>query len=208
MTYETLIGKTNNRPSLVVAMPIRERGGTPSSSTGPAPEGKIVGVGMFAVELSSFSDLVSSISLGRGGSTLIVNDRNILVAHSDPNAGLLTDLSAYPPVQALRAGQSGSFSFTDSKGQRFQAHISLLPNGWGVVAQQTEAGLFGSINQFQQLALVILLVGAIVVSLLTWTTIRQAIHPIQRSDPGGGSDQLGRPDAPGSRAKRSAGQPG
>jgi GAF domain-containing protein/HAMP domain-containing protein len=179
VTYEMLIGKTNKRPALVVAMPIRERSGTPSSSTGPAPEGKIVGVGMFAVALSNFSDLVSGINLGRGGSSLIVDENNTLIAHSDPNAALLTDFSDYPPVQALRAGKSGAFSFTDSKGQRFQANISTLPNGWGVIAQQTESGLFGPINQFQQLAIVVLLVGALVVSLLTWTTIRRAIHPIQ-----------------------------
>jgi GAF domain-containing protein/HAMP domain-containing protein len=178
VTYETLIGKTNNRPALVVAMPIRERSGTPSSSA-IAPEGKIIGVGMFAVELSNFSDLVSGISLGRGGSSLIVDEHNSLVAHSDPNAALLTDLSDYPPVQALRAGKSGAFSFTDSKGQRFQANISTLPNGWGVIAQQTEAALFGPINQFQQLAFIILLAGALVVSLLTWTTIRRAMHPIR-----------------------------
>ncbi len=178
VTFETLIGKTSNRPALVVSMPIRERSGTPSSSA-PAPEGNIVGVGMFAVELSDFSDLVSGINLGPGGSTLVVDEQNTLVANSEPNPALLTDLSDYPPVRALRAGKSGSFSFTDSKGQRYQANISTLPNGWGVIAQQTEAALFGPINQFQQLALVILLAGAIVVSLLTWTTIRQAIHPIQ-----------------------------
>lgn len=179
VTYETLIGRTNNKPALVIAMPIYERSGTPSSPGSAAPEGNIVGVGMFAAELSQISDLVTGVAQGRGGSTLIVDQRNILVASSNPNAALLSVLSDYPPVKALREGKSGSFSFIDSHGQQFQAYIRALPNGWGVVAQQTEADLFAPINQFQQLAFAILLVGAIVVSLLTWTTIRQAVHPIQ-----------------------------
>ncbi len=178
VTYETLIGKTNNKPALVVSMPIRESSEAPSSSAGTAPEGKIVGVGMFATELSQISDLVTGVELGRGGSALIVDQRNILVAHSDPNAMLLSNFSGYAPVKALREGKSGLFSFTNSQGQRFQAYLRTLPNGWGVIAQQTEAGLFEPINQFQLLALVILLAGAVVMSLLTWTTVRQAIHPI------------------------------
>jgi GAF domain-containing protein/HAMP domain-containing protein len=179
VTFETLIGKTSNKPALVVSMPIRERSGAPSSSGSAAPEGKIVGVGMFATELTQISNLVTGASLGRGGSALIVDQQNLLVAGSDPNAVLMSNMSDYPPVKALREGKSGSFSFTDSQGQRYQAYIRSLPNGWGVITQQTEAGLFAPINQFQQLALVILLVGAIVVSILTWTTIRRAIHPIQ-----------------------------
>jgi GAF domain-containing protein/HAMP domain-containing protein len=179
VTYETLIGKTNNKPALVVSMPIRERSGAPSNSTGPAPEGKIVGVGMFATELSQISDLVTGVNLGRGGSTFVVDQQDILVAHTDPNAAPLSNFSDYPPVKALQEGKSGSFSFTDSHGQRFQAYLRILPNGWGVITQQTEAGLFAPINQFQQLALVILLVGVVVMSLLTWSTIRQAVHPIR-----------------------------
>ena len=179
VTYETLIGKTSNKPALVVSMPIHERSATPSSSGGVPLEGKIVGVGMFASELSQISDLVAGVNLGRGGSALIVDKQNLLVADSDPNAELMSDMSDYAPVKALKEGKTGSFRFIDSQGQRYQAYLHMLPNGWGVIAQQTEAGLFESINQFQLLALAVLLVGAIVVSLLTWTTIRQTILPIQ-----------------------------
>jgi GAF domain-containing protein/HAMP domain-containing protein len=160
-------------------MPIRELSGTPSSSGGTAPEGKIVGVGMFATELTQISNLVAGASLGRGGSALIVDKQNLLIADTDPNAELMSDLSDYPPVKALREGKAGALSFTDSAGQRYRAYLRTLPNGWGVIAQQTEAGLFEAINQFQLLALSILLIGAIVMALLTWSTIRQAIHPIQ-----------------------------
>ncbi len=100
-------------------MPIHERSGTPSSSGGTAPEGKIIGVGMFATELTQISDLVTAVSLGRGSSALIVDQENLLVADSDPNAELMSDMSDYPPVKALREGISGSFSFTDSRGQRY-----------------------------------------------------------------------------------------
>ncbi len=179
VTYETLIGKTSNKPALVVSMPIHERSDAPSSSGSTAPEGKIIGVGMFATELTQISNLVTGVDLARGSSALIVDQQNRLVADSDPNAELMSDMSDYPPVNALREGKSGSFSFTDSRGQRFQAYITKLPNRWGVITQQTETGLFGSINQFQRLALTVLLVGVSIMALLTWTTIRQAVHPIQ-----------------------------
>ena len=163
---------------------------------------------MFATELTQISDLVTSASLGPGGSAMIVDQKNMLVADSEPNTQLMSDMSDYPPVKALREGKSGSFSFTDSKGQRFQAYLRTLPNGWGVIAQQTEAGLFGPINQFQQLAFAILLVGRYRRFVIDLDDHSPGNPPDPGPDPGCRGDQLRRPDPPGSRADRSAGQPG
>ena len=184
VTYETLIGRTSNNPALVVSIPIRELSGAPGSTSGVAPEGNIVGVGMFATELTQINSLVTGVSLGAGSSIMIVDQKNLLIASSDPNIRLMTDMSDYPAVKALRQGVTGAFNFADtrsstSRRQRFQAYISALPNGWGVITQQTEAGLFGPINQFQRLTFAIVLLGSILMALLTISTIRRAVHPIQ-----------------------------
>jgi len=124
VTYETLIGRTSNQPALVVSMPIHELSGTPSSAGAAATEGRIVGVGMFATELSQISDLVAGVNLGRGGSALIVDNQNLLVADSDPNAELMADMSDFPPVKALREGKSGSSDSPIARGSPTR-HISI-----------------------------------------------------------------------------------
>jgi len=166
ITYETLIGMTSNRPALVISMPIKKA------------DGRVVGVGMFATELDEIYKLVKDIQLGEGGSIFIIDHRNIMITHTDVRAPLLANMSGNPAVKALRKGITGAFSYADNKGERVQAYVSLLPNDWGVIAQQTEAGLFRPIREFQQLAFTILVICAALMALLAWYSIRQALRPV------------------------------
>ncbi len=167
VTYEALLGKTNGTPSLIVSMPIYRE------------DKRVVGVGMFASELSDVSKVVQNIQLGVGGSAFVVDQRNVMVSHSDPKAALLANMGGNPAVKAIREGKQGAFAYSDTKGERIEAYIDLLPNGWGVVTQQTEAGMFMPIRQIQKLAYIVLVIGAALMSLLAWTTIRQALRPIE-----------------------------
>ena len=167
ISYETLLVPGQKRPELVVSMPIQK------------PDGKVVGVGMFTASLDQIFNWVEAVQLGRGGSSFVIDQRNIMVAHSDPAAPILANMSGHPAVKALRSGVTGAFAFTDKEGERSQSYLSVLPNGWGVITLQTDAGLLAPVRQFEKLALIGLLISTTLITLLSWSTIRRALRPVQ-----------------------------
>jgi len=166
ITYEIQIGEELNQPTLVVSMPIMNA------------TRQIVGVGMFAAHLDQAFDFVKGIRLDEGGSAFIVDQHNVLMAHSNPNSPVLSNYIGHPAVKALRQGQSGEITYLDSQGVRTHAVISRLGNDWGVVVQQTEAGLFQPIYDFQKRAFTALLIGGLLMFVLIWQVISISLRPV------------------------------
>ena len=171
LMFQTLIGRTNNKPALVVSMPITR-------------SGKVVGVGMFATELTKLSESIKAVQIGKTGYAYIVDADNKVVAHTHPESlttkdNQLVDASSFPPVRALRQGtQGGYLAFTDEQGVRWRADIAEMEYGWGIVVQQQEGELFGALRLFQAVSWAALVVGAVLLSVMAWLTIRQAFQPI------------------------------
>lgn len=167
VNYQTLVGGYG-QPALVISMPIRQ------------PGGQILGVGMAASDLRQVSRILGQAVLNSNATAYLVNSENRVLALSGQPVGILMeDLSAYPPVQALRSGVSGEYAFQDITDTRWRASLNLLTNGWGVIVQQTEESLFVPVRSFQRIALVVLVVGAALLFWLTWLTIRQVMQPVR-----------------------------
>jgi GAF domain-containing protein/HAMP domain-containing protein len=167
ITYQTLVGRTSGEPALVVSMPIRRELGT------------IVGVGMFASDLDAISQEVRASAVGETGFAYVVDNLNQVVAHPVAEyAAELRDLDYYPPVFALRGGLRGSYAFTDEEGIAWQAYVSELENGWGVVVQQQESELFGTLWALQRVSWFGVGVGALILAGLMVLAIRQVVQPI------------------------------
>ncbi|MBI5950730.1 MAG: GAF domain-containing protein [Chloroflexi bacterium] len=167
VTYEALISRTTGQPALNIAAPIYDN------------SGKIVGVASITSELTDISKEVLSAEEGRG-ITYVVDANNRVVSHPDPSytEGELRDLSAYPPVVALREGKTGKFTFTDENGVVWVAYVNRLNNNWGIVAQQTEAELLAPVRQFETVSIILILIGSGVMFALAWFAIRRNLQPI------------------------------
>jgi len=170
ITYEVLISRTTGKPALSLAAPIRNAAG------------QIIGVASVASELNEIStEVLSNSNQERGSYTYIVDANNRIVAHPDPtmtSGDHLADLSTYPPIAALRQGQTGLISFTDENGEHWRAYITSLENGWGIVAQQPVAELLAPVHGFQRIAIGLIAIVATIILLLTWFTIQNALQPI------------------------------
>ena len=167
LTFQTLVGRTSGEPALVASVPIIDA------------SGEIVGVGMFASNLTDITQKVRTSQVGDTGFAYVVDTQNRVVAHPDPDfSHELRDLSAYPPILALREGAEGSFSFVDANGLRWLAHVDVLDSGWGVVVQQQETEMLADLRSLRQFAWLVLAAGVSVLSVLTWLTIHQAFRPI------------------------------
>jgi len=167
LTFQTLVGRTSGEPAMVASMPIKNA------------SGEIVGTGMFASNLTDITQKVRTSQVGDTGFAYVVDTQNRVVAHPDPDfSNELRDLSAYPPILALREGAEGSFSFVDENGLRWLAHVDVLDSGWGVVVQQQETEMLADLRSLRQFAWLVLAAGVSVLSVLTWLTIHQAFRPI------------------------------
>jgi GAF domain-containing protein/HAMP domain-containing protein len=167
LTYQTLIGRTSGEPALVASMPITDE------------SGDIVGVGMLASDLTDLSGQVQVSKVGESGFTYVVDSMNQVVAHPDPAySAELRDLTSYPPVAALRAGRQGIVDFTDQNGQAWRAFTVELDNGWGVFVQQPMSELLQQFRALGTATIAVAIVGTLMLLLLSWLTIRQAIRPI------------------------------
>ncbi|MCE5262323.1 MAG: PAS domain S-box protein [Deltaproteobacteria bacterium] len=167
VTFESVISKTIDKPGLVVSMPIRN------------DTGRIVGVGMFAMDLDNLSKQVRVTRLGKTGFAYLVDNRNRVIAHPDPTfSSKLRDLSTDPAVAALRRGKRGAITFKEEDGQIWLAHVDALTNGWGIVVQQKEAEVLSAGRFFQRMALMIIAGAVLILIVSAWWAVRQALHPI------------------------------
>lgn len=168
VTFQTLIGRTSGKPALVVSAPIRDTSGA------------IIGVGMFAADLTELSEQVRVRKVGESGYIYVVDSQNKVLAHPDPayTTDELYDMSTYPPVAALRQGQEGLTTFTDENGVRWRAYTSVLENGWGVITQQPEVEILAPVRQFQKISIALIVAGATVMLVLSWNIIRRTLLPI------------------------------
>ncbi len=168
ITYQTLIDRTSGEPALVASMPIRD------------PTGTIVGVGMFASDLDDVTQEVQATTIGQTGYAYVVDDLDQVLAHPIAKYTVhLQDLGDYPPVSSLRNGVQGVVTFTDDEGVAWQAYVSELENGWGVIVQQQTQELLAPLSRLRQLSWLMVTVGSALLALLMFLTIRQALSPIE-----------------------------
>ncbi len=180
LTFQSLIGRTTGRPALVVSTPIRQA------------SGGIVGVGMFASELTDVGRQVQLSTVGEAGFSYVVNADNLVVAYPQtmPEAlgeisstvpiTPLGDLSDYPPVQALRAGNLGRLEFTDEAGHDWLAYVDEMEYGWGVVVQQPVSDFLSGLRGLQRIAIAFIAGGALILGVVTALTVRQVLKPVGR----------------------------
>ncbi|HSA99653.1 MAG TPA: GAF domain-containing protein [Anaerolineales bacterium] len=168
VSYQTLIGRTTGQPALVVSMPIKD------------VAGRIVGVAMFAADLTDLARETQVARLGEGGFTFLVDANNQTLSHPDPAVTAeLRDMSDYPPVAALRQGQQDLIITTDENGQNWRGYGTILDNGWAVIAQRPESEILAPAQQFQTVTMVMVLIGGMFLLVLTWVTIRRTLRPIE-----------------------------
>lgn len=169
INYETVIGRTSNKPALCMSTPTRS-------------QEKIIGVSSICTDLSILAKQIDLLNFGETGYAFLVDRNANLLAH--PNEELLsgenlTNFSQYPPVKNILEGQIGSFSFQDDRNNKWVSYSTRLDNGWSVVILQQEAEFLSSKIQFQNLAISISSIVILGVISLTWFLANRLIKPIR-----------------------------
>ncbi|HHP7229390.1 MAG TPA: methyl-accepting chemotaxis protein [Xenococcaceae cyanobacterium] len=170
INYQTLIDPTSQKPSLCFATPIKQ-------------ETTIAGVASICTLLDRLAEPVGAIRIGETGYGFVIDNLGQVLAHPNPNLAseeTLTNLSNYPPVQNLLAGNEGYYAYTDEQGIEWVAHGNLLANGWGVLILQHRAEAFAQKYHIQNITTIIAALALVAVGALTWLVADTLIKPIRQ----------------------------
>jgi methyl-accepting chemotaxis protein len=169
ITYQTLISRTSKQPSLCLSTPVQE-------------QKSIKGVAMLCSDLQVLTEQVGAIELGETGYVFLVDNLGKVLAHPDETLASgeeeLTDLSTYPPVANLMAGNNGYFDFVDETGVEWISYGMRLENGWGVITLQQKAEVFAQELEFRQLAIIVTAITVIVVGILACLFADRLVQPL------------------------------
>ncbi|OGO26885.1 MAG: hypothetical protein A2W33_04605 [Chloroflexi bacterium RBG_16_52_11] len=153
--------------------------------------GDALGLVMFAASLQVVDKLVQNTQSGQSGIAYVLNDKDQIVARSDPSyASLLKAEDNSLAIAAAKQGidlnkpqNFGEFqgvlhNYKDKGGVSWRAYLSVLPNGWSIVVQIPEGVLMANLILFQRISWIAIGLASTLLFVLSWLTIRQGLHPI------------------------------
>jgi len=157
----------NKTPALVLSLPVHDQ------------QGMLSRIGVFSLSLTKLSELLNPVLHTEAGEAYIVDSANRIILRTGSNtASIGTDLSGYPPVLQLRNGDLGAIQFNDSNGEIQRAYLSKTSKDWGIIYQQPEAIFLEPVRLLQLATWLLVTLCILIVSLLVWFTLRQALRPI------------------------------
>ncbi len=116
--------------------------------------------------------------IGETGFAYMVNQDGIGIVHPD-RTKWLTDLSAYPPVAALKKQKEGVIQFTDSEGQEIlAAYATVETSSWGVVVRQPAEECFAPAAKMLKFMSVFLGCALLASIFLSLTLSDRVVQPI------------------------------
>ena len=168
VAWQNLIGRTSNKPALVLAVPIK---------SGDI----IVGVMAAAMTRDAISELVTTYSQGRTGSSFLVDQTGKAVAHKN-NAFVLQqrDMSSHPLVKAARQGDVERVEFVDANGQSTIGFAEKTDLDWILAIQQEKSEAFEPLRKAQTFAYTLLGITVVVILIIAYFASRAIVTPIRK----------------------------
>lgn len=160
-------------PVIVLAVPVTNA------------RGELVGLlaGMFRVSAGSVSSFYGSIvklRFGAGQAAYLVDRKGTVIYHTD-SVWIGENLAAQAAVQEVNQGKGDALRTRDPGGREIVASFAPVPGtAWGLVIQESWAGLLGSIQGYGQFLIVLLALGVIVPALVVAVGVKRITDPISQ----------------------------
>ncbi|MDG4553879.1 MAG: cache domain-containing protein [Candidatus Competibacter sp.] len=163
---QVVIGKTSQKPALILAGPIRNAAGS------------TVGALAMAMQLADVSQVVASAKIGATGFAILVDQNNKAIAHGRPEqvAEALQDLSAHPALQSPESAQA-PIIYREG-GKRIVAYTQKTSLGWTLIVQQDYDDAFAPLLEARQRALFLIAGALVLVVAVAYLLSRQLASPI------------------------------
>ncbi|NNL77174.1 MAG: HAMP domain-containing protein, partial [Desulfobacterales bacterium] len=170
LSWQTLIGKTSKKPSLVLAVPIRSADG-------------LVGVMAAAMTVDDISQNIATWRQGKTGFAFLVDEKGFVIAH--PNRQYVVkrrNLNSHPLIAGFRkkGWRTITSKFKAQKNEPALGHVRSNNYGWALVLQQEDREVFADFNRTQEFALILLASTILLVVVIAWFSARAIVTPIMK----------------------------
>lgn len=163
---EVVIGKTSQKPALILAGPVRGAGDS------------VEGVMALAMQLVDVSQVIVGAKIGETGFAILVDEKNKVIAHGRPQriTQQLQDLSAHPALSAREA--TPGLMVYEEEGKRIVAHTRKTSLGWTLIVQQDHDDAFAPLLEARRNALILIVCALVLVVVIAYLLSRQLARPI------------------------------
>lgn len=163
---EVVIGRTTQKPALIMAGPIQDAGN---------PTGGVLAKAMHLVDVSQ---VVAGASIGKTGFAILVDGNNRVIAHGRPEqvGQALQDLGSHPALRAQESAQA-PIVYEDG-GKRVVAFTQKTDLGWTLIVQQEYDDAFAPLLVARRNALILIAGTLLLVVVIAYVLSRQLATPI------------------------------
>lgn len=168
LALENVLGKTSNKPALVLAVPIQNNG-------------KVVGVLASAMTLEAISKIVVNWGQGQTGQVFIVDQNGKVIAHQ--NEKLVQeqkDLSKHPLVEAAQKKVMTMVDFKDLNKNDSIGFSRKTQLNWTLAVQQDKREAFSALKKAQTFAFLLLAGTIISIVIIAYFASRAIVTPIRK----------------------------
>jgi len=170
LSWQTLIGKTSKKPSLVLAVPIKY-------------EDTTVGIMAAAMTIDDISKNIATWEKGQTGYAFLVDEKGYVISH--PNRQYVAkrkNLNSHPLIANYRKKGWTTITtrFKMPDDQSALGHVRSNNYGWALALQQEDQEVFSALNRVQKFALTLLGCTILLVSVIAWFSARAIVTPVMK----------------------------
>jgi methyl-accepting chemotaxis protein len=170
LSWQTLIGKTSQKPSLVLAVPIKSGDQT-------------VGIMAAAMTVDDISKNIGTWKKGETGYAFLVDEKGYVVSHPDKQyVANRKNLDSHPLIANYRKKGWTTITtrFSTANGHPALGHVRSNNYGWALALQQEDSEVFSALNRVQKFALTLLGCTILLVSVIAWFSARAIVTPVMK----------------------------
>ena len=168
LSWQTLIGETSNKPSLVLAVPIKI-GDT------------LLGVMAAAIPVDYISNNIATWRKEQTGFAFVVDENGFVISHPDKQfLAQRKNLNSHPLIAGIRkkGWQTTTSKFIAPTGEIALGHVRGTSFGWALVLQQQNNEIIESFNRVQEFGLIFLAGTVLLVLIIAGILARRIVGPI------------------------------
>lgn len=166
--WQTLIGKTSKKATLVAACPIRR-------------DGEIVGVSVASSTIDKVRQWIADWKAGKTGYAALIEPNGKIIVHPDKtlyeNQVNLAD-QGHPLAVMFSKGRTGELQYTRADGVEMIGYVTSTPMGWGVIVEQETDEALGLVQTMEKYFLIFFAAAVLISILLGLLFSRQITRPI------------------------------
>jgi len=170
LSWQTVVGKTSKKPSLVLAVPIKFNN-------------QLVGVVAAVMTVDDISQSIATWKKGESGHAFLVDEKGFVIAHPiRQHVVTRKNLNNHPLIANFRkrGWTTITTQFINSNGAPSLGHVRSNAYGWAMVMQQDSSEVFYALDRVQEFALILLGCTFLVVTIVAWLSARAIVTPVRK----------------------------